>query len=139
VIDERHTIVAIGLTATIADAAATRLLPSDWYATVADAAVWVVRLGRVVKVGIEEIDSEREAVVIRTEDDEATVRCRISGRGMATFEPVAAAVRPKRHMVEHWANEFEISGPVDRVLLVVVGEETGKARVTRRAPVRPDA
>jgi hypothetical protein len=42
-------------------------------------------------------------------------------------------------MIEAWANEFELGGPVDRVLLAVVGEETGRARVTHRAPIRPEA
>lgn len=138
-IDDRHTIVAIGLTAAIAEAAASRLLPTDWYATVADAAVWVVRLGPVAKVGIEEIDTGEEAVVIRDGDESIAIRCRMAGRGVAAFEPVAPAVRPKRLMIDSWANEFELGGPVDRVLLAVVGEETGRARVTRRAPTRPEA
>lgn len=137
--DDRHTLVAIGLTAAIAEAAATRLLPSDWYATVADAAVWAVRLGAAAKIGIEEVDTIDESVVIRDAEESLVVRCRMVGRALAAFEPTAAAVRPKRRMVEAWANEFEIGGPVDRILIVVVGEETGRARVTRRAPVRPEA
>ena len=88
-IDDRHTIVAIGLTAAIAEAAASRLLPTDWYATVADAAVWVVRLGPVAKVGMEEVDTAEEAVVIRDGDDTIAIRCRMAGRGVAAFEPVA--------------------------------------------------
>jgi hypothetical protein len=121
--------VAVGVGASTLRIAFERALPVDWYAAVADAGIFAVRLGSAPRICYEGFDTPDEQVVLRTAEDELAVAGSLLGRNGPRFAPVARAVRLHRAVASGWADAEAIDEREAHALLIV-----GVSAVARSAP-----